>query len=140
MPGAAGSGRWSDDMVLTSKRSQLLVGASLQLQNLPGSVLGRHAQGPVCEELSPTSTPLIATYRVTVIDLAFGVLDHHHQLGLKGDDQHWALLHYLAQGQLQETQKYGPQNCVPLPCTHNPGDEKPQSWHSVGKTSVTLPC
>lgn len=60
--------------------------------------------GPVCEKLSPPSIPLIATHRVTVIHLAFGVLDHHHQLGLEGNDQHWALLHHLAQGQLQETE------------------------------------
>lgn len=40
------------------------------------------------------------THRVALDHLAFGVLDHHHQLGMEGDDQHGPLLHHLAHGQL----------------------------------------
>lgn len=42
------------------------------------------------------------TYRVSLHHLSFGVSDDHDQLGLESNNQHWALFHHLAHGQLQE--------------------------------------
>ena len=40
-----------------------------------------------CRELSACpAPPFLPTHRVTLDHLAFGVLDHHHQLGLEGGD------------------------------------------------------
>lgn len=43
------------------------------------------------------------TYRVSLHHLSFGVSDDHDQLSLESNNQHWALVHHLAHGQLQET-------------------------------------
>lgn len=84
-------------------------------------VLPCHAATPDSQLASlrvPAPSPPPLTHRVTLDHLAFGILDHHHQLGLEGDDQHRALLHHLAHGQLQGHDRAGrPENGPqPLRC------------------------
>lgn len=45
------------------------------------------------------------TYRVSLHHLSFGVSDDHDQLSLESNNQHWALIHHLAHGQLEEKHK-----------------------------------
>lgn len=65
------------------------------------SCSGRSQTCPRSQKCPRPQTCPGPTHRVPFHHLPFVVLDHHHHLGLEGDDQHRSLLHHLPHGQLQ---------------------------------------
>lgn len=82
------------------------------------------------------------TNRIPFHNVSFGAADHHDDLSLEGDDQHWALVHHLTHRQLQWTNKwnenstlcwYGYCHLNDILCVNVCQEVKAENWRNHSK-------